>query len=219
MTSIVPNDSFLFPGPSFNINLSPLDARHPIHYSRRLLIFRCPSAEHRRSQLAALKAGLQALVQQCPILGGTIVPPPQGDVGHGRRDWCTIVPGPGIELLVKDLGTKIAPFTDLEEDNFQPSSFPFHFLVPIPENIESDRPFAAFKMQYSMIEGGTILTWAMSHSVADGSGTNEMMHALSKEVRRAQQKLTQDSELDMAEATPLFEDRSPLRDITSDTPF
>src|SRR5580704_14185993 len=104
------NDNVLIPGPSFHIDLAALDARHPVHYSRRLLIFRCASAAQRDAQLAALKTALQALLLRCPILGGTIVPLPPDKAKEGKEDWRTIVPGQGIELIVRDLRTVMVSF-------------------------------------------------------------------------------------------------------------
>ena len=210
------NEGVLFAGPSFRVDLAALDARHPIHYSRRLLIFRCTSTAQRDAQLVALKTGLQALVSQCPILGGKIVPLPPEDATSGKEDWRTIVPDQGIELVVKDLRSAIVPFEALKAADFPAIQLPYHLLVPVPEDITNERPFAACKVQFSAISGGTILTWAMSHSVADGSGTNELMRILAEETRLAQ-------EPDKARTAPIAAglglDRTFLRDIASDIPF
>lgn len=104
------DDTVLIPGPSFHIDLSALDACHPVHYSRRLLIFRCISAAQRDAQLAALKIGLQTLVLRCPILGGIIVPLPPDVASNCQQDWRTIVPDRGIELIVRDLRTAMVSF-------------------------------------------------------------------------------------------------------------
>ncbi|MCJ1485453.1 hypothetical protein MMC06_005627, partial [Schaereria dolodes] len=180
------DDIVLIPGPSFHIDLSALDARHPVHYSRRLLIFRCASSAQRDAQLAAFKTALQALVFRCPILGGIIVPLPSDVASDGQQDWRTIVPDEGIELIVRDLRTKIASFEELEAAEFPILQLPYDLLMPIPQDLGNDRPFAACKMQFSTIDGGTILTFAISHSVADGTGTNELMRVLSEETRFAQ---------------------------------
>lgn len=209
----------LIPGPSFHIDLAALDARHPVHYSRRLLIFQCASPAQREAQLAAFKAGLKALVLHCPILGGTIAPLPLGTTTDGQEDWRTIVPGPGIELVVRDLRKSIASFEELEADNFSPVNLPYDLLVPIPKDIDNGLPFAACKVQFSTIERGTIFTFSMSHSVADGSGTNELMHILSKEVRLADEP-SRGAAVNVNEnRVGLGQDRGVLRSITSEAAF
>jgi trichothecene 3-O-acetyltransferase len=212
------NDNVLIPGPSFHIDLAALDARHPVHYSRRLLIFRCASAAQRDAQLAALKTALQALLSRCPILGGTIVPLPPDKAKDGKEDWRTIVPGQGIELIVRDLRTVMASFEELEAAEFPSQDLRYDLLVPVPQDLGNDRPFAACKVQFSAIAGGTILTVAMSHSVADGSATNELMRILSNETRIAQEHRS-DEARPMTATTKLCLDRSVLRNITSSIPF
>ena len=216
------DDNVLIPGPSFHVDLSALDALHPVHYSRRLLIFRCSSAAQRDEQLAAFKTGLQALVLRCPILGGIIVPLPLDVVSDGQQDWRTIAPDRGIELIVRDLRTKIASFNELEAAGFPSLDLPFELLMPIPQNISNDRPFAACKMQFSVIDGGTILTFAMSHCVADGVGMNELMRVLSEETRLAQVQSSEGvvNELrSVAVATGIGEDRNVMRNMTSEMAF
>ena len=78
------NHNVFILGPSFHIDLAALDARHPVHYSRRLLLFRCASATQRNAQLAALKTSLQALLSGCPVLGGTVVPLPTNEAKDGK---------------------------------------------------------------------------------------------------------------------------------------
>lgn len=222
-TSSFFDDTVVFQGPSFHVDLAALDARHPIHYSRRLLIFRCASSAQRDAQLAALKSGLQALVLRCPLLGGTVVPLPPDVVRDGEEDWRTIVPGQGLELIVRDLRTEMASFAELEASQFPTLGFPYDLLVPVPYDLGNDRPYAACKVQFSAIDGGTILTYAMSHSVADGSGNNELFRILSEETRRAQeQQASRDlgDGGDSAAATTIMGlDRSALRGLTSEIPF
>nr|KAK5447340.1 hypothetical protein LTR18_002919 [Exophiala xenobiotica] len=140
----------------------------------------------------------------------------------GKDDWRTIVPGPGLELVVRDLREAMPSFQELEKSNFQPSLLPYSLLVPVPADNSNDKPFSACKIQFSSIEGGTIITIAHSHSVADGSGTNELMRVLAEETRRAQEhdSLPQST----AEApdnlpTEMGLDRSFMRNIASDIPF
>lgn len=140
------NDTVLIPGPSFHIDLSALDARHPVHYSRRLLIFRCVSSAQRDAQLAALKSGLHSLVLRCPVLGGIIVPLPPDVASGGQEDWRTIVPDRGIKLIVKDLRAIIASFKELEVTEFPLLHLPYDLLVPVPHDLGNDRPFAACKI-------------------------------------------------------------------------
>jgi hypothetical protein len=212
----------LIPGPSFHIDLAPLDARHPVHYSRRLLIFRCASAAQRDVQLAAFKAGLKALVSRCPILGGFVTPLPADEAKDGFEDWRTIIPERGIELTVKDLQTKLPSFMKLEAAQFPASHLPFDLLMPIPQNLGNDRQFAACKVQFSAIDGGTILTLAISHSVADGAGMNELVRVLSEETRLAQGYSKGDVVKEantMAAGTTIGMDRRVLRNITSKLAF
>jgi hypothetical protein len=131
----------LIPGPFFHIDLSALDARHPVHYSRRLLIFRCASSAQRDAQLAAFKAGLQALVLRCPILGGLIVPMPPDVVSDGQQDWRTIVPDRGIELIVKDLRAAMASFEELEAAEFPPLHLPEGLRALPPHTAKSSVRF------------------------------------------------------------------------------
>jgi trichothecene 3-O-acetyltransferase len=214
-------DSVFISGPSFHVDLAALDARHPIHYSRRLLIFHCTSTEQRETQLAAFKTGVQALVARCPVLGGVVVPLSPAQARNGNEDWRTIVPDRGIEVVVRDLKTKLPSFGELETANFPPSKLPYELLVPVPQDLSRDRPFAACKMQFSAIDGGTILTFAMSHSVADGSGTNELMRILSEETRLAQElDKTKSNETPQESTTPKIGlDRTRLRNMTNKVSF
>jgi hypothetical protein len=216
------NDTILVPGPSFHIDLTALDARHPVHYSRRLYIFRCASSAQRDAQLAAFKAGLQGLVLRCPILGGIISPLPLDVANDGQQDWRTIVPDRGIELIVRDLKTAMATFEELEGAEFPPLQLPYDLLMPIPQDLGNDRPFAACKMQFSAIDGGTILTFAMSHCVADGVGTDELMRVLSEETRLAQEHSSEglaNEVRSMAVTTDMGQDRSVMRNMTSEMVF
>lgn len=217
-SSFFKNTNVLISGPSFHIDLAALDARHPVHYSRRLLLFRCASAAQRDAQLAALKTGLQALVSQCPILGGTIVSLPPDAAKDGKEDWRTVVHGQGIELIVRDLSQVMVSFKELESAKFPAEDLPYDLLVPVPQDLGNDRPFAACKVQFSAIAGGTILTFSMSHSVADGSATNEMMRILSSETRIAHEHQS-DKVRSMTATTKLGLDRSILRNITGTIPF
>ena len=216
------DNTVLIPGPSFHVDLAALDARHPVHYSRRLLIFHCANSAQRDAQLAALKTGLQALVLHCPILGGIVVPLLPDEASSGLQDWRTIVPDRGIELVVRDMRTALASFEELEAAEFSPSNLPYDLLVPVPEDIGNDRPFAACKMQFSAIEGGTILTWAMSHSVADGQGNDELMRVLSEKTRLAQEHPRHgvaDEARSMVVTTGPGLDRSVMRNKTGEMPF
>lgn len=215
------DETVLIPGPSFHVDLAALDALHPVHYQRRLLIFRCASPAQRDAQLAALKIGLQALVSQCPILGGIVTPLPPDESIDGLEDWRTVVPDRGLELVVRDLQSQMPSFKELEETGFPVSKLPNELLVPIPGDISNDRPFAACKVQFSAIDGGTILTLAMSHSVADGSGANELTRILSEETRLAQERTTEGGmrEAPSASAKMIGTDRSVLRNMTSKTAF
>ncbi|KLO14644.1 hypothetical protein SCHPADRAFT_300254 [Schizopora paradoxa] len=214
------DENVLIRGPSFHVDLAALDALHPVHYQRRLLIFRCDSTEQRDAQLYALKIGLQALVNQCPILGGIVTPLPPDEAIDGLEDWRTIVPDRGLELVVKDLRSKMPSFRELEESGFHVSKLPNELLVPIPGDISNDLPFAACKAQFSAIEGGTIVTLSMSHSVADGSGANEITRVLSEETRLAQERLAEGGTVhEVSSAALIGMDRSVLRDMKSDVPF
>jgi hypothetical protein len=216
------DDIVLIPGPSFHVDLSRLDACHPVHYSRRLLIFRCTSHAQRHAQLVAFKTGLQKLLLRCPLLGGLVVPL-LDDIRSEEDDWRTIIPGQGIELVVRDLQLTLPSFAELEVANFPVQELPYDLLVPVPQSIANDRPFAACKMQFSSINGGTIIAFSHSHSVADGAGTNELLRILSEETRLAQETIASSTtNNESPESLPTTEvglDRSVLRNMKSDLPF
>ncbi|TKA76327.1 hypothetical protein B0A55_04200 [Friedmanniomyces simplex] len=211
----IPEGSTFFSGPNFHVDLPAIDALHPVHYGQRLLVFRCDSPEQRNAQLTAMKTGLQALVQRCPILGQTVTPQPPNNAFGAQPIWSTIEPGDGLELVVKDLRSALPTFEELEADGFQPVHLPYDLLVPIPRDIGNDRPFPACKIQYSAFDGGVVLTWGISHSVTDGSGNDELTRVLSEEVRLAGRK----GGATLPEDTGLGLDRSPLRSITKGQPF
>ncbi|KAK4952501.1 proliferating cell nuclear antigen [Elasticomyces elasticus] len=209
----VPYGSTFFPGPDFEVNLADIDALHPVHYGRRLLIFRCSSDEQRVAQIASLKAGLNVLVQRCPVLGGNVIPQPHKD--DTQPIWSNIEPGNGLQLVVRDLRNALPTFSKLEANDFQPSSLPYNLLVPVPADLGKDQAYPACKVQYSSIDGGTILTWAISHSVTDGSGNNELTRILSEQVRLF--GLGADS--NTTDGPLLGLDRTPTRNITCAIPF
>ncbi len=212
------DDNVLIRGPSFHIDLAPEDARHPVVYSRRLLLFRCDSIAQRDDQLASLKTALHAFLSRCPFLGGTTAPLPPDEAKDGKEDWRTIVPGQGLELLVRDLSAVMPSFQELEAGNFPVQQLPYNLLVPVPQDLGNDRPFAACKMQFTAIGGGTILTFAASHSVADGSGMNELMRILGNETRNASDEARSMATTDSAPKL-VGVDRAFLRNITSKIPF
>ena len=123
---------------------------------------------------------------------------------------------------MRDLRTAMTSFEELEAAEFPALQLPFDLLMPIPQHLDNERPFAACKMQFSAIDGGTILTFAMSHSVGDGVGTNELMRVLSEETRLAQEHLSEGvtNEAHSMAVTPgMGQDRSVMRNMTSDTVF
>ncbi|KAK3675688.1 hypothetical protein LTR78_004329 [Recurvomyces mirabilis] len=212
----------LITGPSFEIELPALDALFPPHYGRRLLIFQCTSEAQRQDQLTSLRAGLKNLVQKCPFLGGTIIPHPLDPAVHDELGKCTLEPGDGLELVVKDLRSHLPSFDELKANNFQPASLPYAALVPVPHDLRCDYPYVACKAQYTLLEGGTVLTWAISHNVTDGSANNEMFRMLSEDVRLSQHKGAANGIIevqDTSDQKPLALDRSVLRNVTSDKPF
>lgn len=109
---------------------------------------------------------------------------------------------------------------ELEDRNFESKYLPDRLLNPI---LGREREGAACKVQVSAIEGGSILSWVVSHRVCDGSGTNELMRMLSSFVKSA----SSSSELRKDEAGEgqdgekelVGMDRTLLRDITSTIPF
>ncbi|KAJ7261815.1 hypothetical protein B0H12DRAFT_1231458 [Mycena haematopus] len=135
----------------------------------------------------------------------------------GQQDRRTIVPGRGIELVVKDLREAMPTFEELEVANFPPVRLPWALLMPIPRDLNNDRPHAACKLQFSAIDGGTILTFAMSHSVSDGVGTDDWMRILTEETRLAQEESAGMSE--RPEAVTVGQDRSLLCNMKSDLEF
>jgi hypothetical protein len=72
--SLFTDGSVYIKGPLFHFDFSGLYARHPVHYSDCLYIFQCTSVSQCEAQLAALRTGLQALLQLCPTVGGSVVP-------------------------------------------------------------------------------------------------------------------------------------------------
>ncbi len=91
--------------------------------------------------------------------------------------------------------------------------------MPIPQDLGDDRPFAACKMQFSAIDGGTILTIAMSHSVADSTGTIELMRVLIDEKRFAQEHPSEgvtNEVRSMAVTTGMGQHRSVMRNTRSE---
>ena len=136
----------------------------------------------------------------------------------GKQDWRTIVSTtkPHVEFTTRDLRTVLPAFDKLEMEGFPLSELPYEELVPVPRDLTNDRPYDACRMQFSAIEGGTIIAWAMSHSVADGVGHNEMMRVLAEETRLAQ---SNSSESTWLERVPTGLDRSFLRNIKNDKPF
>lgn len=180
-----PSSSTLLPGPSFSPPLlAPLDALHPTHYSRRLLLFRLPPTATHASQLATLRAGLEALLRRCPLLAGRVVPDSSPDSTSAKKGPTrrSISPGPGLELVTVDQRATLPSFADLEAANFPPSSLPYHLLIPVPQDLDLGETgeYAVCKVQMSAIEGGTVLGWAMSHTLADGVGTDKLLIALGR---------------------------------------
>ncbi|OAL34698.1 hypothetical protein AYO20_06115 [Fonsecaea nubica] len=215
------SDNIIIPVPPFHVDLAAIDALHLVHYSRRLLIFRCASLAQRDAQLAALKVGLQALGLRCAILGGVVTPLQPAEVNTTNSDpnWRTIRPDRGIELVVKDLRAELPSFEELENSDFSVTHLPYDLLVPVPQYLGNDCPFAACKIQFSTIEGGTILTWAMSHCVGDGVGNDELMRVLSEATKLAQERAVDDVLAQAAASTQMGLDRSIMRGMSSDIPF
>ncbi len=215
------DETIVFPGSPFHVDLAALDALHPVHYSRRLLIFRCDSAAQLDAQLSALKTALKALAQRCPILCGTVTPLPQEEAENIDPNWRTILPGKGLELVVKDLRNSswLPSYEALKAESVPLDKLPYDLLVPIAQDIGNDRPSPACKLQFTSIDGGSILTWAMSHSVADGSGNNELIRILAEEVRRSQLDMSDNASEAATPVSPIGVDRSLLRNIKSDIPF
>ncbi|KAJ7030342.1 hypothetical protein C8F04DRAFT_1111167 [Mycena alexandri] len=202
-------ETLLLEGPSFHLEFAPIDGRHMLHFARRLIIFRCTSAAQRDAQLAAFKTGLKALLLRCPLLAGVVVP------SNEKEDWRTIVPGQGLELVVKDLRKSIPTLDELEATNFPPHHFPWDLVMPISRDLSNDRPHAAAKMQFSAFEGGTILTLAISHSVGDGGGMDMLTRTLLDATR-----LAQEASSTIAPSGELLGiDRSLLCNIKSDLEF
>jgi hypothetical protein len=195
-TEPFPEHTIVIPGPHFHVDLPALDARHPVHYSRRLLFFCCAGAAQRAAQLAALQRGLRALLQVCPVLGGRVAPHPD--------DWRTLVPAAGLALHVRDRRSALPSFAALEAANFPPAALPHEALVPVLGDCA-----AACEVQLSALEGGTVLALAMSHTVADGGGLDALMAVLADAVAgRATAHLPR-----------MGEDRRVLRELASGAPL
>ncbi|KAK7033256.1 hypothetical protein R3P38DRAFT_2921634 [Favolaschia claudopus] len=214
------DEALFIPGPSFHVELPPIDARHLCYFSRRLLFFRCTSDAQRDIQLAAFKTGMKALLQRCPVLGGIIAPLPPGEATEDKKDWRTILPGKGIELVVRDLRGKMPTLSELEAHHFPPSQLPWNLLMPVPKDLTNDHPHDACKIQFSAIEGGTILTLAMSHTVSDGTGTDIWTQILMEETRRASIQPPQTEIVGPPAAAEIVgTDRSVLCNMESDKEF
>lgn len=198
-----PSSTVHISGPEFHVDLPPIDARHPEHYSRRLLFFRCSSSTTRDAQRTELTHGLKRLVQICPILGGVVVPLPDQVGCH------TVISGPGISLITRDLCDSMPSLEELERTNFSPSELPWDQLMPIPKDSAGVGFPPALAVQFSSITGGTILTFAMSHRVADGVGMDVWMKALGDEMSGKSTLIE----------PRLGEDRRALRRMTSNIPF
>ncbi|KAE9379430.1 hypothetical protein N431DRAFT_434425 [Stipitochalara longipes BDJ] len=110
-------------------------------------------------------------------------------------------------------------FKELEADDFPASKFPYDLLTIVPRGIGNDRPYAAFKVQFSAIEGGTIITISISHSVGDGAGTNELTRILAEETRLAQASSSTSVKNEVLPEAASTMDRSALRNLDSKTPF
>ncbi|KAF2151578.1 hypothetical protein K461DRAFT_268730 [Myriangium duriaei CBS 260.36] len=199
------HETTFVPGPSFEIDLAPLDALHPTVWVCRLLVFKCKSVEQRDAQLLAFKKGLQELVLLCPVLGGQIAL-----ANHGIEAKYDLLSGRGITLVVRDLYASIKPFTQLEKLNFCSSQLPYDLLMPTPDDVN-----AACKTQFSSIDGGTIISFAISHNIVDGVGTDEVMRMLSGFTRLAQQAPLEKRTALECETGTLGLDRSVLRNISS----
>ena len=146
----LPFDSeVLIPGPAFDVDLAAFDACHPVHYSRRLLFFHCPgpsTTTRRDAQFAALKSGLARLVARCPLLAGTVAAPSPVGSSSGQQQWRTIVPGPGLALVTRDLCQEMPTMADLEAQEFPMSMLPYEALMPVPEDLDGAVPYAACKV-------------------------------------------------------------------------
>jgi hypothetical protein len=153
------------------------------------------------------------------MLGGIVVPLPPNEAKNGKEDWLTIVPDKGIELVVRDLRTKLPSFNELEAAAFPALQLPYNLLTTVPPDIGNNRPYAAFKVQFSVIEGGTIITITISHSVGGGSGTNELTRVLAKETRRSQASSSGAVTSGILSEGASMVDRSALRNLKSDSPF
>ncbi|GAM87676.1 hypothetical protein ANO11243_057030 [Dothideomycetidae sp. 11243] len=203
----VVEESIWITGPSSTVDLAPLDTRHPEHYGCRLLVFECDTPERRNAQLTALKQGLEGLLQRCPILDGSVL---ANEDGQGRH----ITPGQGLELSVKDLSASIPSFSTLKTTHFPPSSLPAKLLNPAPLDVSGSQPYPTCKVQYTLIDGGILLSFAFSHVVTDGAGADEILRVLSLSTRNS---------YDPAHAPTTTEtiglDRTLLRNITSPIAF
>lgn len=89
--------------------------------------------------------------------------------------------------------------------------------MPVPEDLNNDTEYPAFQVQFSAIEGGTILTFCQSHVIADGNGMDELMRVLFSEIRRAQDGNASAASPGAHELIGM--DRSLLRDVGSDPTF
>jgi hypothetical protein len=71
-------------------------------------------------------------------------------------------------------------------------------------------------VQFSAIEGRTIITFAMSHSVANGVGNIELVRVLSEKIRAASERPGSGSDVSLTPSIGL--DRSPILNLRGEKP-
>ena len=171
-------------GPEPTIKLMHNDVWLPNLYSRRILCFELPDGSNHDKAIDVIERGLQALVSGTPELGGTAITMPTGAEHDPLLPWRAIVPGQGIEFVVKDLTTSFTSYKKLEKARFPLSAFKDSILMPIDGPIKPE-PAPQAKFQLNLIEGGALLSSCIYHRLTDGNGMNAIMRALAEECKRA----------------------------------
>lgn len=176
--------SIFITGPEPQLKLVPNDVWLPGLYSRRILCFELSPNSSRDQVIDVVRRGLQALVTGTPELGATSVVVPDAAPHDSSQPWRALVPGKGIELVIKDLSASFKTFEQLEKSAFPITEFRDSELMPIEGPIVPE-PAAIARFQLSFIGGGVLLSSCLYHHLTDGNGMNAIMRAIAEECSKA----------------------------------
>ncbi|CZT16693.1 uncharacterized protein RCC_02528 [Ramularia collo-cygni] len=176
--------SIFLTGTDPTLKLAPNDVWLPGIYSRRVLCFELSPQTSHGQVIDVFSRGLQALVNGTPELGATSVIIQNAAPHDPSQPWRALVPGKGIELVIKDLTKSFTPFEQLESSGFPIAEFKDGELMPIDGPIMPE-PAAVSRFQLSFIDGGVLLSLCMYHHLSDGNGMNAIVRALAEECKKA----------------------------------